>query len=123
MHTAIAHTAILITRAATLRDDLSAICATSRSLIARGRERRFTAFYARLRPICGGSDAALVTATIQNARLCLDCIARKTGVPLEQINGLLIAIGRTVRLTIGPHRCDACLQRKTTFSLTKDRQP
>ena len=100
------------TRAATL--------AISSALIERGRTRR------RLRPlpqIRGGSDAALVVREITDARLCLHCLARKTGVSVLQANALLTTIVRTFRLKIGPHRCDACLERKTTFSITKDGQP
>ena len=61
--------------------------------------------------------------TITDVTMCLSCIARKTGVPVEQVNGLLRTITRTLRLRIGPHRCDACLQHKTTFSVTKDGHP
>ena len=77
----------------------------------------------RLRPICGGSDAALVTSIIRDASLCLHCIAKKSGVPVEQVNGLLLIVSRTFRLRIGPHRCDTCLERKTTFSVPTDGRP
>ena len=116
-------TAGLIVQATTLHAEVAAVCAQSRALIERGRERRRFSAYPRLRPISGGSDAALVVMTITDATVCLPCIARNTGIPVEQVNGLLRTITRTLRLRIGPHRCDACLQHKTTFSVTKDVHP
>ena len=68
-------------------------------------------------------DPGLGFITITDVTMCLSCIARKTGVPVEQVNGLLRTITRTLRLRIGPHRCDACLQHKTTFSVAKDGHP
>jgi hypothetical protein len=113
----------LLDRSAVLRRELADVIGHSRALLAAGRERRLTSTYERLRPIRGGSDAALIAALIADARLCLPCIARKTGVPAEQADGLLTTFAKTLRLKRGPNRCDACLRRRTTFSVTKDGQP
>jgi hypothetical protein len=64
--------------------------------------------------------AALVANIIRGAELCLHCVARKSSVSPEQANGLLLIVGRTLRLRIRPHRCDACLESKTTFSVPID---
>jgi hypothetical protein len=44
-------------------------------------------------------------------------------VPVEEVNGLLVKIARTLRLKIGPHCGDGCLQHKTTFSAMQNGQP
>jgi len=79
--------------------------------------RRFTSTYSRLRPIGGGSDVALVTQTITDAFLCVQCIARKTGLPAVEVDGVLKTMARTVRLGIGTRRCEGCLSVKATFSV------
>src|SRR5262249_11454080 len=68
----------------------------------------------------GGSDAGLIAEMIVNAKLCLPCIARKTGVPVAEANATLTKIAASLRLRVGPHRCDSCLHEKTTFSVTRD---
>jgi hypothetical protein len=118
-------TAALIARSNKLHDDLAAVWATSTALIDAGRRRRQTSDDPRDRPLRGGSgaDAGLITRVILGARLCPSCIARKTGVPADQVNSLLRTIAGSLRLRVGPHRCDACLQHKTTFSVAKNGQP
>lgn len=106
-----------------LQAEISDILEQSRVLVATGQQRRLSSTYPRLRVIRGASDIGMVTDVITGARLCLHCIARKTGVPLEQVNLMLTTIVRTLRLGVGPHRCDACLQQKTTFSVTRDGHP
>src|SRR5713226_9675869 len=99
-------TAALIVQATTLHAEVAALFAQSRALIDCGRQRRHRS---PLRVIRGGSDAgrgdaALVVSTITETRMCVPCIARHTGVPAEQVNGLLMMITKTFRLRIGPHR-------------------
>jgi len=113
-------TAALIAHAATLHADLAALCVESRALIEHVYARRRASPF---RVIRGGSDIALVTSTITDANLCLACIARKTGVPVGQVNSLLLVIARTIRLRIGPHRCGACFQHRGTFSVPTDGHP
>ena len=117
----------LVARAATLHAELMTLCDESRALIQRGRDRRFTSTYSLLRAICGGSDGSgdvrLVTETIAGAFLCVHCIARKTGLPPAEVDGLLKTIARTLRLGIGTRRCDGCLSVTATFSvITKNGQ-
>lgn len=110
---------LLLMRAASLRAGLAGTRAVSRRLIARGRERRLTSTYPLLRPIGGGSDAALVAVAITGASLCLPCIAKKTGVPEAEADTLLLRIATTLRLGAGAGRCDSCLEQKTTFRLNR----
>ena len=109
-------TAALMARAATLHAVLAVAFARSRSLIDRVHQRRRAH---PLRIIRGGSDAALVIPTIADAALCLHCIAKKTGMPVEQVTDLLLAIAKTLRLAVGPRRCDLCLKDQTTFSVVR----
>jgi hypothetical protein len=113
----------LTARSAALHDELATVIARSRALLSLGHERRLSSVYPRLRLIRGGSDAGLVAVMIADAKLCLHCIATTTGLPLDQVDASLVTITRTLRLRIGPHRCDSCRQHKTTFSVTKDGHP
>ena len=108
--------AYLIAQAATLPAEIAAVCSESHALIDRVHQRRRAH---PLRIIRGGSDAAPVIPTIADAALCLHCIARKTGMPVEQVTDLLLAIAKTLRLAVGPRRCDLCLQDQTTFSVVR----
>jgi hypothetical protein len=113
-------TAVLMARATTLHAEIAEACADSRALLDRSLARRRRP---PLLVIRGGSDAVLITPLIADARLCLHCIARKTGVSVERVNAVLRMVAQTLRLRIGPHRCDACLEHKTTFSVTRDGHP
>jgi hypothetical protein len=77
----------------------------------------------RVRPIAGGSDVALVTVMITDTALCLPCIAKKSSVPTEKVNDLLLSVARNLRLAVGIRQCGACLERKTTFGLTTNGHP
>ena len=115
----LARAASLCADSVALGADLVEVCAESRVLIQRGRDRRFTSTYSLLRAIHGGSDSSadvgLVTETIAGAFLCVQCIARKTGLQPVAVNDHLRAIARFVRLTIGTRRCDGCLHSTATF--------
>ena len=114
-------TPVLLARASMLHADLVVLCAESREPIQRGRDRRFSSTYSRLRPIRGASDSSvdvgLVTEAIAGAFLCVQCIAKKTGLQPPDVNDHLRAIARMVRLTIGTRRCDGCLSSTATFSV------
>jgi len=118
-----AKAAALIDQATVLHADLAHVLARSRPLIALGRERRLSSVYPRLRLIRGGSDAGPVAEMITSTKRCLHGIATTTGMGIDQVDAALVTITRTLRLRIGPHRCDSCRQHKTTFSVTKDGQP
>jgi len=114
-------TPVLLARASMLHADLVVLCAESRELLQRGRDRRFSSTYSRLRPIRGASDSSvdvgLVTEAIAGAFLCVQCIARKTGLPPVEVDGALKTIARTLRLGIGSRRCDGCFSVKPAFSV------
>jgi hypothetical protein len=111
-------TTALIACAATLHAELATTCVESRALIERGQARRRLLSYPLLRQIAGGSDASLILAVITGVLLCVECIARQTGIPETEVDAALRTVARTLRLTMGPRRCDGCLQRKTTFSFS-----
>jgi hypothetical protein len=71
----------------------------------------------RLPHICGGSDAAFLTAILASTTLCSDCMGRKAGLPPSRIPALVAVIGRTLRVAMARGRCDACLEQKTIMSL------
>ena len=104
-----------IARSATLIAETAVVIERSRALY-----RRAHVVTGRALPMRGGSDAALVVSLLRDAQLCLVCISKKAVVPYAQANALLLLVARTLRLQIGPHRCDGCLENKTTFSVAKD---
>jgi len=69
-------------------------------------------------PIRGGSsdDAAVVVTTITGVSLCLECVAKKSGVSLPRVDAILTVIAGTIALVVETRRCSACLETKTTFS-------
>jgi len=112
-------TPLLLISAATLRTEVAGAVTVSRALIERGRQRRLSSTYGRLRPIGGGSDAGDVALAITDASLCLPCIAKKTGVPEHETEALLMSIATTLKLVAIPGHCDGCLDRGTTFHLNR----
>ena len=81
------------------------------------------AAYPRIWPIGGGSDIELVTAMLMDVALCLPCLSGKAGISVDDVNAVLMVIVKTIRVAVGPRRCDACLERKTTFGIRVDGQP
>src|SRR5215813_1788754 len=116
-------TPALLARAATLHADLSVLFTESLTLIERGGERRLTSTYGRLRSIRGGSDLPLVMDAITEAVLCLDCIAKKTGLQRVEADDFLKRLAEIVWLRIGTRRCDSCLESKATFGIARNQQP
>ena len=58
----------------------------------------------------GSDDAGLISATLADgAALCLECIANKTGVPIDRVEAVLARIGRTIRIGSVRGLCSACL--------------
>jgi hypothetical protein len=47
----------------------------------------------------------------------MDCIAKKTGIPLAQVEPVLVGIGETVKVMSDVAPCDACLTAKKVFRL------
>ena len=68
-------------------------------------------------PIRDAGDAGLISTVLIDARLCLDCIVKKTGVPAPRVHSLLMTIGHVVKVdTIGT-LCSACMMTKRVFRL------
>ena len=64
-----------------------------------------------------GDDGALLTTIITGASLCLDCISRKSGIPIAQVDAVLTSVARTIALAVVTRPCAACLETKRTYSL------
>jgi hypothetical protein len=75
--------------------------------------------------ISGGSDdAGLVAAAITDASLCVECIARRSGVPVTRVDAVLTTIAMTLAVAMITTRCAACLETRRTFRLgTPVRRP
>jgi len=66
----------------------------------------------------GSDDAGLISATLADgAALCLECIAKKTGVPIDHVEAVLARIGKTLRIGSGRGLCSACLAGRTVVRL------
>jgi hypothetical protein len=70
-------------------------------------------------PISGGSDdPGLLTALLADgAALCVECLARKTGIPLAEIAPILVRVGKTLRVQTAEARCGGCLSVRTVYRL------
>ena len=62
-------------------------------------------------------DAALVSTTITDASLCVECIAKKTGIPTPRVKAALEMIAETVKVAWHESSCDACLTTTKVFRL------
>lgn len=66
----------------------------------------------------GSADAGLISATLADgAALCLECIAKTTGVPIDHVEAVLARIGKTLRIGSGRGPCNACLAGRKVFRL------
>ncbi len=74
---------------------------------------------ADLRPIHGSpdGDAGIIVTTITGVSLCVDCVARRTGVSAPHVDAVLATIADTVKMSMGLGRCDGCLGRKMVFRI------
>jgi hypothetical protein len=62
-------------------------------------------------------DTGLVSAALIEGMLCVDCIARRTGVPAARVDAALATIGQTVKVGDGPSLCSACRTTTRVFHL------
>ena len=63
------------------------------------------------------NDTGLVSAALIEGVLCVDCIARRTGVPAARVHAAVATIGQTVKVGDGPSLCSACRTTKRVFQL------
>ena len=64
-------------------------------------------------------DLGLITTVIAGAALCVDCIARRTGIPAADVSGALPTIGSAFQVAAVQRRCSACLETKAIYSLRR----
>lgn len=83
------------------------------------------ATYSRLRPIAGGadSDTRLIIEVLANGGACLECLARKTGVPAPQVTDALQQLEAIVVITAKTARCDGCLRLTQTYRISDQTTP
>ena len=82
---------------------------------ARGRLRQGP------RPIRGGSDrdsdAGRLTALLHNGARCLDCLAKQSGKPTDEVQWLLGHVGSVVAVVREAARCEGCLKVTIAYRL------
>ena len=91
--------------------------------LAASPHARSTWLYPLPHPIqggCAGGDFGLITTVISGTALCVECIARQTGVPGAEVSEALSTIAGTFQLGNGDGRCHGCLQSKPAYSLIGD---
>jgi len=120
-------TRALVARSTALSAELGMLIERSRAGVGRARETvrqsrelALVAAYPHLRAIVGGSDgpdAALIAAAITGAPLCVDCIARKSGVPQPGVEAVLAVIGASISLIRRTESCAGCLAIAQVFGL------
>jgi len=74
----------------------------------------------RRRPISGGSDDPGLATTVLagGAALCGECIAAKTGMSVDEVQTVMIRIGRTLRLHTAVAPCESCLTAHPVYRLS-----
>ena len=104
---------ITVAHSAILQDDARAARADSLMLKVHSQEVRGA------HRLSGASDvdSALITSLIADASLCVDCIARRTGLKIEQAVTAFRVLGKTMKAPSKVGRCDACLERAVIHRL------
>jgi hypothetical protein len=105
----------LIARAARSTATLNALCAESQRLIAHAARLCRMAV-----PIRGGSDldSPFIVEIIVRTPMCLDCVAKKTGIPEARARESLLRIGSFMVVDIASGSCGGCLEVKTTYRIS-----
>ena len=105
----------LITRANRSTATLQALCAESRRLIAQAARLCRMAL-----PIRGGSDldSPFIVEIIARTPMCLDCVAKKTGIPEARARESLLRIGSFMVVDIASGHCEGCLEVTTTYRIS-----
>src|SRR2546428_10164173 len=99
-------TPLLIGKSVALCADLAAVIEQSRAVLWRSRELRLLA-YPRIRPIRGGSsdDAGLLSTLIIGVSLCSECLVKKSGISVSDVEAILKTIAGAVALLVETRRC------------------
>jgi hypothetical protein len=111
-------TPALFAKTVRLHVEMTAVIERSRDLCWWAHQLRARPVSAGPRPIRGGAsadDAATIVTMISGVSLCADCISRKSGIPLSQVDAILTTVAGTVALAVGTRSCDACLETKRTY--------
>lgn len=106
----------LLERAAALWGEVAALIDDSRTLIREIYEQQ--GGRSKLRSISGGSADGLVSdVLVSGAALCVPCIARRSSVPVDEVESILAAIGKTIQVDSAAALCESCLAAGMVFRL------
>jgi len=114
-------TPALLAEAAIRHADLAAVIERSRDLCWWGHQL-CVGVDPRRRTIRGAStdDAVLLVTMITGMSSCLECISKRSGVPVSRVDALLTTISGNIALVVEARRCEACLETKRTYRLATD---
>ncbi len=65
-------------------------------------------------------EAGLLVTMITGVSVCLECISKRSGIPVPRVDALLTTIIGNITLVVKTRRCDACLATKRTYCLATD---
>ena len=70
-------------------------------------------------PMSGGAgDPGLVIAVLAGgAVLCADCLAKKAGIPIAELPGVMARVSLTLRLQTREASCSVCLATRKVYLL------
>ena len=105
----------LLTRAARTAETLRTLVVDSRRLVAQSARLCRMAL-----PIRGGSDldSPFIVDVIVRIPMCVECVARKTGIPEDRARESLQRIGTFMVVDIASGQCGGCLQTKTVYRIS-----
>jgi hypothetical protein len=112
-------TASLLARSATLHAAIAEEITHARTIRWRTRDL-LLAPYPWIRPIAGGldPDGTLVLEVLATSgTVCLDCLARKTGVSALSVTNVLQRFKEIVAIAATMARCDGCLRLTKTYTV------
>jgi hypothetical protein len=114
-------TPTLVAEATIRHAELAAVIERSRDLCWWGHQL-CAGLDPRRRTIRGAStdDAALLVTMITGVSVCLECISKRSGMPVGRVDALLTTISGNIALVVDTGGCEACLETRRTYRLATD---
>jgi hypothetical protein len=115
MTTTLDHTAVHLLRSRELCAQLPPLFAEASALVRRSRELCLVR-----RRVSGGSDldSPALVEILATGWMCLECLARKTGVSVARTDEAIGRLGGFMKVMVDTGRCPACLQTATIYGVT-----
>jgi hypothetical protein len=103
-----------VSRSQALRGEIHPMLARASALVAQS-----AALCTILRRISGSSDldSPFIVEIISTSAVCLDCLARKTGIPLDRTSDAMERVRAIMAVLVAGGRCEACLRVTTVYRL------